>query len=245
VDTGAPGTLFDKSLEPHLGKRVATRKVSWSGGKVTLDAFPAPKLYWGNTQLLSDKQVMTFDLKQLHYPGSPIMGVLGIDCLRHYCIQLDFAAKKIHFFDPEHLSKEGLGEAFPLVSSHGCLRVSDNFVGVKRANMLVDTGCNSDGVLTPALFRQWTNTSERTLRHQACFPNGVLGKERYAKLDLGGDGGDNLLGLSFLARHLVTFNFPKETMYLKRTSVGPLEKDYSFTNAPHVLQHPLTPIKQH
>jgi len=30
------------------------------------------------------------------------------------------------------------------------------------------------------------------------------------------------LGLRFLARHLVTFDFPKRTMYLKQTSVGPL-----------------------
>jgi hypothetical protein len=28
----------------------------------------------------------------------------------------------------------------------------------------------------------------------------------------------NIIGLRFLARHLVTFNFPKRTMYLLRTS---------------------------
>jgi hypothetical protein len=32
----------------------------------------------------------------------------------------------------------------------------------------------------------------------------------------------NVIGLRFLARHLVTLNFPKRTMYLKRTSPGPL-----------------------
>src|SRR5207244_13623223 len=31
-----------------------------------------------------------------------------------------------------------------------------------------------------------------------------------------------ILGLRFLARHLVTFDFPKRTMYLKQTSIGPL-----------------------
>jgi hypothetical protein len=29
------------------------------------------------------------------------------------------------------------------------------------------------------------------------------------------------MGLRFLARHLVTFNFPKRTMYLKQTRTGP------------------------
>jgi hypothetical protein len=32
----------------------------------------------------------------------------------------------------------------------------------------------------------------------------------------------NLIGLGFLARHLVTFDFPNRTLYLKQTSVGPL-----------------------
>jgi hypothetical protein len=31
----------------------------------------------------------------------------------------------------------------------------------------------------------------------------------------------NAIGLPFLARHLVTLNFPRKTMYLKRTEVGP------------------------
>ena len=41
----------------------------------------------------------------------------------------------------------------------------------------------------------------------------------------------NLIGLQFLARHLVTFNFPKRIMYLKRTSVGPLAVEDNSGNA--------------
>jgi predicted aspartyl protease len=239
VDTGAPGTLLDKSLETNLAKRVATRKIFWSGGKVAVDAFPAPKLYLGNTQLLSGKEVMTFDFNRLHYPGPPIMGVLGVDCLRHYCIQLDFAAQKMRFLNPEDRNTQGLGSAFSLVVSRGCFEVRENLAGLKRGNTMIDTGCNSDGMLTPTLFREWTNTPSSTPRHQACFPNGVLGGESYSKLDLHGGGDNNLLGLSLLARHLVTFNFPKRVMYLKRTAIGPLEKDYSFTNVQDTAQHSL------
>ncbi len=35
-------------------------------------------------------------------------------------------------------------------------------------------------------------------------------------------GHQNLVGLGFFGRHLVTLNFPKHTMYLRRQSVGPL-----------------------
>jgi hypothetical protein len=37
--------------------------------------------------------------------------------------------------------------------------------------------------------------------------------------------GTDLIGLRFLARHLVTFDFPNRRMYLKRTSTGPLAGD--------------------
>jgi len=67
----------------------------------------------GKDQLLSGKEVLTFDFKLLHYSGPPFAGILGVDCLRHYCIQLDFAARKMRFLDPETLSEEG----WPRVSS--------------------------------------------------------------------------------------------------------------------------------
>jgi hypothetical protein len=37
--------------------------------------------------------------------------------------------------------------------------------------------------------------------------------------------GPNLIGLRFLARHLVTLDFPKRTMYLKQTTTEPLAGD--------------------
>src|SRR5205807_625400 len=57
-------------------------------------------------------------------------------------------------------------------------------------------------------------------------PNGVLDGDTYTalRLQLRDDGkpNANAIGLRFLARHLVTLDFPHRTMYLKRTSVGPL-----------------------
>ena len=56
----------------------------------------------------------------------------------------------------------------------------------------------------------------------ANFSFGEFGGERYPDLHITGNNDDNTIGLRFLARHLVTFDFPKQTMYLKRVSVGPL-----------------------
>ena len=83
------------------------------------------------------------------------------------------------------------------------------------------------------MFEQWTNRALPATNGQARSLNGVLDGEMYPKIDLERldskvvSSGDahmkfNGIGLGFLARHLVTFDFPDRTMYLKRTSVGPL-----------------------
>jgi hypothetical protein len=83
------------------------------------------------------------------------------------------------------------------------------------------------------LFEQWTNQARVATNGQARSPNGLFHGEMYPGIDLDGldadvlSSGDshmkfNGIGLRFLARHLVTFDFPNQTMYLKRPSVGPL-----------------------
>jgi hypothetical protein len=45
----------------------------------------------------------------------------------------------------------------------------------------------------------------------------------YTNLIVGVEEQANLLGLRFLARHLVTLDFPNKRLYLKQTRAGPLE----------------------
>ncbi len=49
---------------------------------------------------------------------------------------------------------------------------------------------------------------------EAGFPQGAFGGETYTKLIID-SANHNFLGLRFLARHVVTLNFPKHTMYLR------------------------------
>jgi hypothetical protein len=110
VDTGAPDTTLDKSLEPRLGNRLGTKQSRIPGmKKATVAIYKSPELYLSGTQLLMGKTVSTEDRN-----GA---GILGMDCLRHYCIQLDFAASKLRFLDPDHLKTEELGQALPITIS--------------------------------------------------------------------------------------------------------------------------------
>jgi len=107
--------------------------------------------------------------------------------------------------DPKHGEPARFGLGIGI-----CLEGSFD-LGVSSA-LAIDTGCNFDGVLTPKLFQLWTNrweghSGEITLH--ASFPNGRFGGATYTNLDLHGNGDVNMVGLSFLARHLVT-TFPNE-----------------------------------
>lgn len=240
LDTGASGTCLDKSLEPRLGKRLDTLTAWHFGVKLDAGEYAAPKLYCGGSLLLmTGTNIATFDLTNV-FGSYRVMGVLGMDVLEHYCIQLDFSANRIRFLDDANLNMSACGKPFPLTDDgSGCFCISQNLVGSKGPGSLIDTGCDTDGWLTGALFRQWTNQTSLPPDGQVRSPTiGRLGADSYPDIDLwalddkqqASDDShmkQNGVGLRFLSRHLVTLDFPKRTMYLKRTSDGPLRVRYT------------------
>jgi hypothetical protein len=237
LDTGCPTTCLDASLESKLGKRLRTKTLWAFGARSQIGVYPAPRLYLGKTLLArSGDVIVTYDCSKMSAAvGHPIMGVLGMDILTNYCIQLDFDDRKVRFLDYEHTKKSRWGDPHPLAYiQDGCPRINDNIVGAPGVGSLVDTGCSYDGWLIPQLFQQWTDNDAPAIAGQARAPNGVLGGESYPGLRLRCvdpkllSTGDthiqfNGLGLHFLARHLVTLDFPEQTLYLKRTSANALD----------------------
>ena len=164
-----------------------------------------------------------------------------MDCLQHYCLQLDFAAGKMRFLDPNGLNSAELGAAFPLTFSRKGrnseyllpLLPHPRLTGGAEAPLLVDTGCDVDGSLGLPLFRQEVRRQQLHLQGEArhgpgaeaaWLPKCVWNGATYTNLWIGA--GPDLMGLRFLARHLVTLNFPRRTLYLRQTSVGPLGNEY-------------------
>src|ERR1041385_7132758 len=91
VDTGAGGTLLDKSLESKLGKRFGRTTLERWDSREKINVYRAPKLFSGNTQLKTSRLVGAYDFNEISVGiGRRVFGCLGIDCLRHYCVQLDF-----------------------------------------------------------------------------------------------------------------------------------------------------------
>jgi hypothetical protein len=221
VDTGAPGSLLPKSLEPTLGKRLGTATISMlDSSKEVSHIYAAPKLYLGHTLLVTGSRIGTCRHS---------MGTLGMDCLRHYCIQLDFEARRLRFLDPEHLTAADFGQAFPLADSPCAMINHYGLFENKTSKVWIDTGCTLDGFVKPRVFkrevREWEAPTIPEFRNGefngpaagiAFFPKCVWDGQTYTGLFVGK--GPNLIGLRFLGRHVVTFNFPKGMMYLKRIS---------------------------
>jgi hypothetical protein len=256
VDTGSPRTYLNKSLEPKLGKRLGTKSVTWGFyGKREDGLYPAPALYLNNTRLQLGSQVET-DALGTKYGSTPLMGILGMDCLRHYCIQLDFAGSKMLFLNSDDLKKQDLGEAYRLYTVAGGVFIYADLLDQKQVFFRVDSGLvgGVDLMLKPDLFESemggkhpfgqantnFISSNARGHSHDfeianqpvtawARLPRLQFGGKAYTNVFVAKDTAEfasheNIIGLRFLARNLVTFDFPNHTMYLKPGGVESPQK---------------------
>lgn len=237
VDTGWPyKTVLDKSLAPLLGKRIGSGFFysPFMGGFVRADTYNTPKLYVGGTQLLMGSRVYVYDLQK---ESKGLKGILGMDCLRHYCVQFDFARDEMRFLDPDVPANGGFGHPIPLFMIDNLVIARSDCFGTGKVFFCPDTGCHEcDAMLKPKLLRR-LKTNQKTswstsfpgVRNKpvnvAGFAKEIFGGETYNDLIIAQWAGTwpdgNLVGLPFLARNLVTFDFPRRTMYLQKQHSGP------------------------
>ena len=232
VDTGSPVTVLDKSLAPKLGERVAPGDAFFPlhERREPAGVYRAPAIYLGNTRLLTGRWIITENLAAM--TGGALGGILGMDCLRFYSVQLDFSQNMLRFLDLNAPQLPDLGQPFPMIlSESGPMEVSvpGDFFGAANGTSQIDTGDPWDGAATSNLLHQavhaqtadWSKPVDPAGRQKAHFPQVTFAGQKYSDVVLHAHG-RHVIGLRFLARHLVTLDFPRGTMHLKRTSVDPL-----------------------
>jgi hypothetical protein len=236
LDTGTAITCLDQSLEPALGPMVGPATALHFGVRHDARLYRAPQFFLGRTPLrLTGTNIATFDFRKTSPDGVlRFVGILGMDVLRNYCFQLDFDKQRLRFLSSPRQAPKRWGKSFPLTTVlDGCPAVAENFLGRTNPVSILDTGFNYDGWLTPDEFRQWTAQPPRWDYGEDSHRYGFLGGDRYAALNLKDIDARSLpaenshmkvngIGLRFLARHLVTLDFPNRMMYLRRVRDGAL-----------------------
>jgi DNA-binding protein HU-beta len=227
VDTGSSVTILNRSFERLLGSRLGKQRLNrvFSGrGVEKANVYTAPRLCLGNVQLLTGPTVLTCKLAASGNNG-PCEAILGMDCLTHYCVEADFGVRKLRFLDSDDLKRESYGRGFSIDCTKGVPVVSMKLLGERNVRFMLDSGFYqyADGTLPPEVIR--AALQDHIVKDIGnglfSFETVDIGAESYktvqfAEMQIEDGGGlEGYIGLSFMARHVVTFDFPKGVLYLR------------------------------
>ena len=186
VDTGAGITCVSQSLAAELGPPVGTVRAYHWDEVLTNQLYAMPAMYLGDTRLQGGKRVMAMDLRTTSILSEEtVEGIVGMDVLSHYCVQVDFAANKLRFLEDSSAGKSDWGRAFPIrpVSDRDPRpMVSGNLLGEKAPHSIIDSGYLGAGWLTPKHFAQWTNQAAARSPDTAYSPDARFLGEAYPEL---------------------------------------------------------------
>jgi len=243
-DTGASWVVFDSSFRNVLGdaRRSVTATANAYGGSITLELFDAPEAFLGPFNMQDCGQVACMDLKKVNLAlGKKVSGVIGMSFLKKHVIQIDYDEGKLSFLKPKSsggcfsfLHPKGIdnpdwGEKLSIkYNSGGIPQIEGNVLNGGKTYFWIDTGAAVQKCLESKIFRnilkhKGTKASEKLSETTAGTAQNkeiridklFLGSLKYKGL-ISNEGKLSLLGTPFLSRHIVTFDFPNNAIYLKR-----------------------------
>ncbi|HEY1380114.1 MAG TPA: aspartyl protease family protein [Gemmataceae bacterium] len=229
LDTGASNTVVDRQL--LAGDAASVGRVLTAGGPSYVEIFPVPDATVGSLGFKGVDKVLGMNMAPLREAsGLPIEGALGMDFLSHFVVRVDFDKGELCFLST---SDSRSGTMIPLVDGDDASdspHVRGSVGGIERIPFLVDTGhdITSTGDLDTATFdllKKWNDlrilgpaqtrgaSGDRSVQKGE---SGVLavGEVRVDR-PVWSSGSRPILGLGFLSRYVVTFDFRKGVMYLR------------------------------
>jgi len=234
LDTGSSTLVFDSSLRPKLGRFLRSVNATTPSGRRPVKCYEcAAELRLGSLRLNSANGVVCADL-QVHTQGHTLAGLIGMDCLTDKIIEIDFDNGKLRFLKSAGVER---GHPVPLIWHQGRKTRDGPFAVVTvgrhgKGELLIDTGCTGpeSGMLSGAVFKTLADHGQIALvgdaRSQEDVDEGqsdyVRGRVKQVSLtdirhtDLVFRVTDtSALGLGFLSRHIVVFDFPNSVMFVR------------------------------
>lgn len=234
LDTGCTFCCFDGALRALLGSKTRTEMAGVAGGSAQVDFYEAPPFTIGRIDF-RPKEAIHADLREdLLLMGCDVFGIVGLTCLLDKVVSIDFDAGKVRFLDRV---PSGAGARIPLEWSmkgkllDGPYAVA-NIAGTGECRFFVDTGCVSfhTGELQKSLLDRLRTSGQVEYIGPEVSAWGIAGTvpkrmARLRQLSIGpfthrellvSDSSlNNKLGLRYLSRYVVTFDFPNKAMYLR------------------------------
>jgi hypothetical protein len=232
IDTGACKTVFDASLRPMLGAHQGRTTVAMSSGILAVDLFGCPPASVGGLDLSGIGSVACYDLTQVRQlSGKEIYGVLGMDILRNFSIEIDFDDGKLRLWKtaPASWQKKHKPVTIAYDNSNRPYVVL-TLPGERPEQFMLNTGSNTStlrdgrfeelfqhGLLIASMPYSGYATAG-TLRGQTGYVS-TLRLEPYSHENIRMDRDPfSAIGVRYLSRYKCRLDFPNNVAYFERGS---------------------------
>jgi len=232
LDTGCTDILCDTSFKAKLGRRKGIRTDGTTpGGEIVAESYDAPEAFLGPFDLQECGEVLCYDLNYCSQAiGRKIHGIIGMNFLKKYVVQIDFDRKTLSFIKAKSDMERDWGVEVPII--YGRIErplVRANVLGSIKTYFFIDTGASESGGLDSAILEYiLLEHNIRIVGRMSIAASGArrtrvfridrlsLGELEYKDLVFSERQNGSSLGLDFWSRHTVTFDFPNSKVYLKK-----------------------------
>lgn len=229
LDTGAARSCVDPGVFPGL-RPVGLLTVTTVSGKQEMAMSAPPAVSVGPFRLGGVTSVASVEMApHARLAGRPLAGILGADVMREFVVQVDFDAGRVRVMRAgAGGDRAAWGTRVPMAWNNGTPTIRAE-AGGQTADFRVDTGSGEEVALPGWWFDKVVATAAGAPATRRALGAGGWHSSRSARLaalDAGGRtyrdvalsdmyGDRPRVGLRFLARHVVTLDFPGEAMFLK------------------------------
>ncbi len=228
LDTGSSFTIFDSSFKYDLGEVIGKVTTNTPRNTITTDVYKAPEAFLGEINLKSCDAVLCVDLEQTGFgEGKKIKGIIGMNFLRKYMVQIDFDFDMLYIYQSVQGEQLRWGQQCDLTFPKGGLPHVKGVVFFDiPVEFLIDTGHSMTGSLEEKIFRQILSQKKAKTIEASFITLGGTITEREARINdlsiadfhykdlIFSELDSSILGLEFLGRHGVIFDFPNKKFYL-------------------------------
>jgi len=245
VDTGTPTTLLDTSLVTRLKKAGETMRSRVPRHEAIPDLYVPPKMIvtgtmTGEIEFPAECAVISDDLSKARGASEqPIVGVLGMDFLERYAMDLDLVGGTLRLLDSRLLlpTKHDATLEIDMVHRHPCLQVSSRS---SEFWALLDTGALlsfdierkvydrlvEHGELRPFPFEEELDGRKHTrFAVEGKLRELNVGPFTHYLLTVNDDDLISLLGLYYWRRYRCIFDFPRKQVHLDKGTLFDVSDD--------------------